>query len=146
MPAYDITAASESGLAPGERRYYRVRAWNDARFSDYSAVVSGTTLSAFAQWNVDEGLAANTPATADPDRDGLPQLAEFALGRDPRVADSVDAVLPQIIGNAPHAFLLPRTGRRALCGGDFARSRDVDDRGRASGQRTVPGRVGAHRG
>lgn len=98
-PAYDITHAKESGLPAKATRYYRLRSYNTAGFSTYSAVANGTTLDRFSQWNLDNGFPANTDIEGDLDRDGMGQLMEFALNRNPHNADNEGAITSEIIGN-----------------------------------------------
>src|SRR6266516_4269995 len=84
---------SSIGLRPGIRHYYRVRAFNSTGESPYSNTNQATTRTPFADWQ----LARFTPAQLtnaafagpgdDPDSDGLPNFAEYALDRDPLAAE-----------------------------------------------------------
>ncbi len=56
-----------------------------------SATPGGTDVLSYASWKSTNGVAGDND---DPDGDGIPNLAEYALGGDPHVPDT--SVLPQI--------------------------------------------------
>lgn len=85
-------------LAPGETRFFRIRATNGLGTSAFSNIVSATAWTRFQAWNVDKGFAFDTPAGADGDGDGMGQLMEYGLGLDPETPDSDGALSTQMIG------------------------------------------------
>jgi hypothetical protein len=72
------------------------------RLSQISAIL----MDAFADWRLREFTgaqltnAAVSGTVADPDRDNVPNLLEFAMGSDPLVADAANAVLSVVPGQA----------------------------------------------
>jgi hypothetical protein len=75
---------------------------------------------------VESGRPAISAATADPDRDGVRNLAEFAMGGDPLVPDGSKTAL-QVLASAPGTFTFSFRERKNL--GDvqrrFERSSDL---------------------
>lgn len=82
-PVANATAHSDTGLTPGMTYYYRLRAANASGQSAPTLEASATTRAAYDQWKIDAGLGINATDTADPDGDGLQNLVEYALGKDP---------------------------------------------------------------
>ncbi len=77
MPgAYPVTLSATNGGGTGTH--------------SLTIIVPGATT--YAQWAVSRALAVNS-SQVDSDGDGLTNLAEYALGRDPLVRDGTDALL-----------------------------------------------------
>lgn len=78
---------SDTGLPNGATRYYVVNAENAAGTSADSTAVSATTWTASQAWRmINFGTTNNTgnaADTSDPDKDGLNNLLEYALGSNP---------------------------------------------------------------
>jgi hypothetical protein len=99
-PRWQTTTILDYALTPGKQRFYRIAARNAAGTSAFSDVATATTRSytAFESWNIGHGFPAETPEDQDADHDGLLQLVEFALGRNPNVGDAVGAIVTRISG------------------------------------------------
>ena len=104
-----------TGLSAGTTHYYVVSATNDVGESSNSSQTSATTWTAIQAWRVSKGLALNALDTADPDNDGLNNLLEYALDRNPLAADST----PPTTGSIESA-----TGRLQLT---FLRARSATE-------------------
>jgi len=89
---------SDIGLPNGSTRYYVVSAENAAGSSADSSVASATTWTASETWRMSNfGSTANTgnaSDTSDPDKDGLNNLLEYALGSNPNSSTAASA--PQV--------------------------------------------------
>lgn len=91
-----VTTWTDTGLAPATAYHYRVTATNlYALASAPSGIASATTPAAnlYAAWN--SGIAwngADGSANADPDRDGLPNLLEYALAANPLASTPAPSV------------------------------------------------------
>jgi len=87
----NLTSYIDSGLTSGQTYYYRVRATNAQYTSPYSVEYSAAPLSETESWRLTNfGLVTNTGAAADmadPDGDGIVNLLEYALGRQPKKSD-----------------------------------------------------------
>jgi uncharacterized delta-60 repeat protein len=111
-PAWQTTTILDYALTPGKQRFYRIAARNAAGMSGFSDVATATTRSynVFESWNIGHGFPAETPEDQDADHDGLPQLVEFALGRNPNVGDAVGAITTRIsVGMLEMSFTKSRT-------------------------------------
>ena len=88
--AAGVTTFDDTGLAPGTTYLYRVLAANANGNSAPTAAQSATTWSALQSWrNTHFGTttaSGNAADDADPDADGLPNLVEYALGGEPKIA------------------------------------------------------------
>lgn len=92
------TSFSDAGLTNGSTHYYVVNAENLDGTSADSAAVSATTWTASESWRMANfGSTANTGNavdTEDPDKDGLNNLLEYALGTNPNANAATAA--PQV--------------------------------------------------
>lgn len=90
---------------------------NDTDEGTYAWTVQGTaTLAGFAGWVAQRGLAGgDAAASADPDKDGISNLIEYALGGSPTVRSA--SVLPQV---AVENGNLTMTYRKNKAAGDLA--------------------------
>ncbi len=90
-PASSETSYTHSGLSAGVSHEYRLRASNSYGSSG-AATASATTWTNLETWrNQSFGSIANTgnaANTADPDGDGLANLLEYALDREPLTPES----------------------------------------------------------
>ena len=84
---------TNTGLSTSAKRYYVITATNAVGEGAAGTEASATTYSTLQAWrylyfgtSANSGLAADT---ADPDRDGMTNLLEYALGTDPTSAASV---------------------------------------------------------
>jgi len=83
---------SHTDTAPLENTtyYYRVKATNAIGDSLYSNVASATTFSKLMNWRQDNFASSDDTGdsanTADPDKDGVNNITEYALGKDPNSA------------------------------------------------------------
>jgi N-acetylneuraminic acid mutarotase len=90
----NVTARASTNLSPGIKYYFRVRAFNGSGNSPYSNTNNATTRTPLAQWR----LTKFTPAqltnsavsglAADPDADGLKNIVEHGLNREPFSPDA----------------------------------------------------------
>jgi uncharacterized delta-60 repeat protein len=96
---WDVTAFTDSGLTANTGYFYRLRSSNCAGDSDYTAAVSGRTLSLYEQWKVNNGYLAGARDNSDADGDGLSLIAEYGLGLDPAVPASDGLPVCQVIGD-----------------------------------------------
>lgn len=89
---------SDIGLPNGSTRYYVVSAENAAGSSADSPVASASTWTASETWRMSNfSTTANTgnaADTSDPDKDGLNNLLEYALGSNPNSSTAASA--PQV--------------------------------------------------
>jgi len=87
----------DANLPAGTSYVYRVRVTNEAG-SNYSAEITAATASAgYSAWASAQGAnfaGASAAMDADPDRDGMPNLMEYALGGNP--LDSTSAPAPAV--------------------------------------------------
>jgi len=74
---------AEFGLQPTTTYYYRVRSINSGGNSPYSSVLAATTLSTYAAWRGIHLIDPSATDSSDDDGNGLPLLAEYALGITP---------------------------------------------------------------
>lgn len=88
-------------------------------------ITSASSPSAYATWLVlhftpaEQGESLISGDLADPDGDGLPNLAEYALGREPRVSDA-SAAWTSAIQNISGSDYLTLTFRRLVNAPDLA--------------------------
>jgi N-acetylneuraminic acid mutarotase len=100
----NVTAYAVTNLSPAIKYYFRVRAFNSAGNSAYSNTNYATTRTPWAQWLLSKFTTQQltNPAVsglaADPDGDGLPNLVEYALNREPL---SPDTAPPSVTGIEP---------------------------------------------
>ncbi|MBM3860097.1 MAG: hypothetical protein FJ395_10645 [Verrucomicrobia bacterium] len=80
----NITAYTDATALAGTTYEYRVCATNSWGVSEYSAIATAATYSAYQQWCADNGLptdgSGNGASTATPAGDGIPNLMKHALG------------------------------------------------------------------
>ena len=90
------TNATDTGLTNGTLYYYVVSATSGSGESADSTQASAMPNSPYGTWASGQGLTAgvNDGLLADPDRDGIVNLMEFALGSAPTV--SAQTTLPHI--------------------------------------------------
>ena len=100
----NVTAYAVTNLNPAIRYYFRMLAFNGAGNSPYSNTNYASTRTPWAQWLLSKftaqqltNAAVSGPA-ADPDRDGLPNMVEYALNREPL---SPDGTAPFAVGIEP---------------------------------------------
>ena len=99
----NATTYTDSALAVGASYFYRIKSTNANGDSAPSAVAVGTTWSVVQDWLSSQGLPAGTELTVDSDRDGLPNLLEYALGGSP--TDAASAIHPLTAISADHLTL-----------------------------------------
>ena len=96
--ASDATSFTDGTAALGTTYEYRIRATSAAGDSAWSLIVSvtagggtghSTGLMTYQSWLQDQRLATTPSDTGDLDRDGLPNLLEYALGLSANTADAV---------------------------------------------------------
>ncbi|MDX6765214.1 MAG: discoidin domain-containing protein [Candidatus Methylacidiphilales bacterium] len=82
---------SDTGLSPGSSAYYQITATNVVGEGSASSMLNTGPLDALSTWRLanlgsssNNGTASND---ADPDRDGLSNLMEYALGTSPQSAN-----------------------------------------------------------
>jgi len=98
-----------TGLAPNTAYTYRVYAIDSAGMTYLSAPTTFTTPTVLQNWRqtfFGTTQGTNTAAdNADPDNDGLPNLIEFATGKDPTTAQSAAAAVPAVnSGNLEYIY------------------------------------------
>lgn len=86
-PGWDVTSFTDTVLFPNGAYDYRIRAWNAAGHSPYSAVITARTLNLYQQWKVDRNMPGGAQDNADADGDGASLFLEYALGLNPAVPD-----------------------------------------------------------
>lgn len=86
---------AEQGLLPATRYHYRVSATNAGGMSPYSSVLEVSTLSAYAAWRGFHLIDPDATDASDHDGNGIPLLAEYALGVTP--GDPAGAGLPVLV-------------------------------------------------
>jgi uncharacterized delta-60 repeat protein len=96
---WDVTAFTDAGLSANTVYFYRLRSSNCAGDSDYTAAISGRTLSLYEQWKVDNGYLVGAPDNSDTDADGILLIAEYGLGLDPTVASTDGLPACQVVGD-----------------------------------------------
>ena len=115
--AAGVTTFDDTGLAPGTTCLYRVLATNANGNSAPTAAQSATTWSALQSWrNTHFGTtiaSGNAADDADPDADGLPNLVEYALGGEPKIASPP---LVPVVDMAPGELTLTFTRPTLLAG------------------------------
>lgn len=83
-----VTSGTQSGmlnLNPGSNAVdVRVTAQDGTTTKTYTIEVTRRTVA--DEWRITHGLSSATPWTADSDGDGAPDLAEYALGGNPKLA------------------------------------------------------------
>jgi N-acetylneuraminic acid mutarotase len=100
----NVTTYVVTNLNPAIRYYFRVLAFNGAGNSPYSNTNYATTQTPWAQWLQSKFTSQQltNPAvsgpSADPDGDGLPNMVEYALNREPL---SPDGAAPSVAGIEP---------------------------------------------
>lgn len=105
--AVATTAYSDTGLTNGTTYYYVIQAKNGAGLSANSAEVSATpaavVLSGLQNWRQTyfntTANSGNAADSADPDADGIPNLIEYATGRNPTQADSTPVLTVTKVGD-----------------------------------------------
>jgi N-acetylneuraminic acid mutarotase len=102
--ASNVATRAVTNLSPAIKYYFRVRAFNGSGNSGYSNTNQATTRTPWAQWLLTKfttqqltDSAASSPA-ADPDWDGLPNMVEYALNREPLLPDHTP---PSVVGLEP---------------------------------------------
>ena len=97
----NVTNCAVTNLSPAIKYYFRVCATNGAGSSAYSNTNYATTRTPWAQWLLSKFTslqlinAGVSGLTADPDGDGLPNMVEYALNREPL---SPDRAAPSVAG------------------------------------------------
>lgn len=92
----DTSNFTDSNLPSGTQFFYRLRAVGEEGFSDFSEVIFLMTppVLSFEDFQIDTGLSFLTPEDkgplGDPDKDGIPNLMEYALGGDPLVPNTAN--------------------------------------------------------
>ena len=108
-PPANATSFSDVGLTPETQYFYRLQATNNSGPSEFSNEANATTLSltSIEHWRSQNfgatdgnGDRANT---ADPDKDGLANSLEFALGLDPNKSSAKMLPVP---GNSGENLVL----------------------------------------
>jgi len=98
LPA-NTTSYTDTAPLEGTTYYYRVKATNANGDSFYTNVASITTFSKLMNWRQDNfASSGNTGASAnnaDPDKDGIDNLTEYALGLDPNSAAGANGAISQ---------------------------------------------------
>lgn len=99
----ETVTSNLTGLPAGSTWHYRLKAVNSAG-ADYGDDMTFVTLSNIPAWRqqyfgttADSGVAANN---ADPDGDGVVNLAEYGFGMNPTVRDSAALPRPTFNGTA----------------------------------------------
>ena len=82
------TSYADAVAADGAAYSYVVSSVNGDREGPDSGPVSVAALTAYQQWKLNAGLAADAPDTATPDGDGLPIILKYALNLPPGVPES----------------------------------------------------------
>ena len=123
----NVTAYAVTNLNPAIRYYFRVLAFNGAGNSPYSNTNYATTRTPWAQWLLSKFTSqqltnsAISGMGADPDGDGLPNLVEYALNREPLSPDRAASSVAGIESIQTNNFLtLTYTGNVAAIDVEFA--------------------------
>lgn len=109
----DTTSYTDTALLENTTYFYRVKATNSNGDSFYTNVDSATTFSKLMNWRQDNFTSSDdigdSANSADPDKDGMNNLTEYALGTDPNSAAGNDggSALPKasIINNGGTNYL-----------------------------------------
>ena len=119
--APDTTTYTDTTAALGTTYEYRIRATSAAGDSAWSLVVSvtagggtghSTGLMTYQSWLQDQRLATSLSDSGDLDRDGLPNLLEYALGLAANTANTVGQPTVGITKIAEENFLTLTFARR----------------------------------
>ena len=115
----NVTTYAVTNLNPAIKYYFRVFAFNGAGNSPYSNTNSAATRTPWNDWLLSNFTAEQLTNTAisgmgaDPDGDGLPNLVEYALDRNPLIPDSAAASVASIETNGEDDFLTLAYSRTA---------------------------------
>ena len=107
----NVTAYTATNLNPAVKYYYRVYAFNGAGNSPYSNTNSAVTWTPWNAWllaNFTPSQLTNAAISgmgADPDGDGLPNLAEYAANRSPWAFNSAPISSAVITSDLTNRFL-----------------------------------------
>ncbi|MGC3989735.1 MAG: glycoside hydrolase family 2 TIM barrel-domain containing protein [Chthoniobacteraceae bacterium] len=96
--AANSTSSLVSGLSVGTSYDFRVKVTNSGGTS--YTIVTQTTLTAYQQWKVSNGLSASTVDTATPDGDNISILMKYATGMTPGQRGTNPVTMGQSAGGA----------------------------------------------
>jgi fibronectin type 3 domain-containing protein len=115
-----FTTFTDTNFIPGTTYYYRVRSVaNNLESDDFASAFANTSIPAKQSWRIMYFNTAEetdiTADSADPDHDGLVNLMEYALGRDPTHAERTPPLGMAISTNGPRLTItFNRTNDPAL--------------------------------